>query len=128
MSDSLKNVMTALTKVGAAQQGQTIMIFDANGNPIGKIQAPTGDTTVAIIFEEKASATASTQPTTTASADTMGKLYLVGPSSGTKYQWITTESSGTYSWLNIGSTAVDLSQYALRADTDAMAEDIDEAT
>jgi len=51
----------------------------------------------------------------TASASTMGKIYLVPAASAgtgnTKDEFITIESSGSYSWEQIGSTAVDLSGY-----------------
>lgn len=51
----------------------------------------------------------------TASADTMGKIYLV-PSAdqqqqNVKDEYITIESSDSYNWEQIGSTAVDLSGY-----------------
>lgn len=51
----------------------------------------------------------------TASAQTMHKIYLV-PSAdpqtqNVKDEYITIESSGTYSWEQIGSTAIDLSGY-----------------
>ena len=51
----------------------------------------------------------------TASASTMGKIYLV-PSAdpqtqNVKDEYITLESSGSYSWEQIGSTAIDLSGY-----------------
>lgn len=51
----------------------------------------------------------------TASADTMGKIYLV-PSAdpqtqNVKDEYITIESSGSYTWEIIGSTSIDLSGY-----------------
>ena len=64
-----------------------------------------------LVFEENSSATATTPPSVSASSSTMGKIYLVGPSSGTKYQWITEEDDSTtpstYSWQQIGDTDVD---------------------
>ena len=50
----------------------------------------------------------------TASADTMGKIYLVPHAQGAqnaKDEYITIESNATYSWEKIGSTDVDLSGY-----------------
>lgn len=52
----------------------------------------------------------------TASADTLGKIYLI-PSTDAQVQnikdeYITIESGGAYSWEKIGSTAIDLSGYA----------------
>lgn len=56
----------------------------------------------------------------TASASTMHKIYLV-PSSNpqtqnVKDEYITLESSGSYSWEQIGSTAIDLSGYVTTSD------------
>lgn len=51
----------------------------------------------------------------TASSNTMHKIYLVPSSdpqnSNVKDEYITIESSGSYSWEQIGSTAIDLSGY-----------------
>lgn len=62
------------------------------------------------VFEVNAQATASTPPSTTAGVNTMGKIYLVGPQVGTKYQWITevdeSTTPNTYSWQQIGTTDV----------------------
>ena len=116
MQSALKAIMTSLTTQGTATVGQKIMLFNEQNNPIGKMQAPTGQQGTSIVFEENDSATSSTEPSDTASALTMGKLYLVGPASGTKYQWITLEDDSTnpstFSWIQIGSTEIDLSQLA----------------
>lgn len=58
----------------------------------------------------------------TASSDTMYKIYLV-PSEDPQQQnikdeFITVESNGTYSWEQIGSTAIDLSGYYTSAQVD----------
>ena len=114
-TNMLKSIMRGLSNQSTASVGQKIMLFDANNNPIGKMQAPTDSQGTAIVFDENAQATATTQPSTTASENTMGKLYLVGSTSGTKYQWITIEDDSTtpstYSWLQIGTTAIDISTY-----------------
>lgn len=112
----LKSVMSGLTTQSTATVGQKIMLFADDSTPIGKMQAPTEEQGAPIQFDENNQATATTQPSTTAGSDTMGKLYLVGPQLGTKWQWITLENDSTtpstYSWLQIGTTDVDLSQYA----------------
>ena len=112
----LKSVMNGLSTQSTATTGQKIMLFDTDGTPIGKMQAPTDQQGTAIVFDENSQATATTPPSTTAGAATMGLLYIVGPQAGTKWQWITLEDDSTtpstYSWLQIGSTDVDLSQYA----------------
>lgn len=66
--------------------------------------------------------TAGTAPATTASASTLGKIYLVpaasgkpSPESGSYVEFITIESGSstkTYSWEKIGTTDTDLSEYA----------------
>lgn len=48
----------------------------------------------------------------TASASTLGKIYYVGPTSGEYDRYITSYDGTTYSWLQIGSTDVDMTQYA----------------
>lgn len=54
-----------------------------------------------------------------ASADTLGKIYLV--KNGADYdQYVTTDNSG-YSWILIGSTAIDLSGYATQAEVNQLA-------
>ncbi len=53
----------------------------------------------------------------TASADTMGKIYLVGPDANDNYaRYITQQDGSTYSWIPLGSTNIDLSEYARIAD------------
>lgn len=62
-----------------------------------------------------------------ASADTMHKIYLV-PSSNPKTrnvkdEFITVEVSGAYSWEQIGTTAIDLTNYVTKQDlTEALAD------
>lgn len=61
----------------------------------------------------------------TASASTIGKIYLVGPDGNGEYdRYITSESGGTYSWVQIGSTSVDLSDYVLHDDFDDLEEEV----
>lgn len=55
--------------------------------------------------------TATTLPT--ASASTMGHIYLIGPDANDNYdRYFTQESGGSYSWIPLGSTQIDLSTYA----------------
>jgi hypothetical protein len=107
--------MRGLSNQSAAVPGQKVMLFESDGTPIGKMQAPVDQSATPLVFDENSQATPTTEPSVTASADTMGKIYLVGPKSGTKYQWITLEDDSTttsvYSWLQIGSTQIDLSTY-----------------
>lgn len=46
----------------------------------------------------------------TASASTMGHIYLIGPDASNNYnRYITQKDGNTYSWIPLGSTAIDLS-------------------
>ena len=127
--DALKSVINGLTTQSTATVGQKIMLFASDGTPIGKMQAPTEQQGTSIVYEQAAQ---DTTPSATASAATMGMLYLVGTQSGTKGQYITIEDDSTnpstYSWLKIGTTAIDLSQYATLTITDALQDAIDALT
>lgn len=111
----LKSVMRGLNNQSAASVGQKIMLFASDGTPVGKMQAPMEQESAALVFDENSQAAATTEPSVTASESTVDKIYLVGPRSGTKYQWITLEddsvSPSVYSWLQIGSTQIDLTTY-----------------
>lgn len=53
----------------------------------------------------------------TASASTMGHIYLIGPDANDNYdRYFTQESGGAYSWVSLGSTQIDLSTYATKAE------------
>ena len=62
--------------------------------------------------------TATTLPT--ASASTMGHIYLIGPDANDNYErYITQQSGSSYSWVPIGSTALDLESITT-SDIDAL--------
>ena len=57
----------------------------------------------------------------TASASTMGHIYLIGPDANNNYdRYFTQESGGSYSWVSLGSTQIDLSTYATQAEVDQL--------
>lgn len=113
-----------------------------NGQPVlgsGNLQIQTGETDVVkytaqtLTEEQKAQAranidaasledinsmdfvTATTLPT--ASASTMGHIYLIGPDANNNYdRYFTQESDGAYSWVSLGSTQINLSTYATKAE------------
>ena len=58
----LKSVMNGLSTQSTATTGQKIMLFDTDGTPIGKMQAPTDQQGTAIVFDENSQATATTPP------------------------------------------------------------------
>ena len=59
-----------------------------------------------------------------ASASTIGRIYLV--SNGAGYdEYITTEDGG-YSWISIGTTSIDLSDYATKAELTRLEQEVDQ--
>ena len=63
----------------------------------------------------------------TASASTMGHIYLIGPDANDNYdRYFTQESGGSYSWVPLGSTQIDLSTYATKAEVDELEAKVDE--
>lgn len=68
--------------------------------------------------------TATTLPT--ASASTMGHIYLIGPDTNNNYdRYFTQESSGSYSWVSLGSTEIDLSTYATQEELNQLEAKVD---
>lgn len=69
--------------------------------------------------------TATTLPT--ASASTMGHIYLIGPDTNNNYdRYFTQESSGSYSWVSLGSTEIDLSTYATQEELNQLEAKVDD--
>ena len=121
-------------------------IKTVNGNSIlgsGNLQIQTGETDVVkytaqtLTAEQKAQAranidaasledinsmdfvTAASLPT--ASASTMGHIYLIGPDASNNYDRFFTQQDGSsYSWVSLGSTQIDLSTYATQAEVDQL--------
>lgn len=53
----------------------------------------------------------------TAGAGTLGKMYYVGPDANGFYdRYVTTYDGSTYSWLALGSSEIDMTQYATKDD------------
>lgn len=62
----------------------------------------------------------------TASASTMGHIYLVGPDANDNYdRYYTQQSGSTYSWVALGSTEIDLSGYATQAELNQLEAKVD---
>ena len=62
----------------------------------------------------------------TASASTLGKIYLVGPDANNEYARKITSYDGTsYSWVDCGTTDLDLSGYATDAELDQLSQEVD---
>ena len=68
--------------------------------------------------------TAATLPT--ASASTMGHIYLIGPDENDNYdRYFTQEDGSSYSWVSLGSTQIDLSTYATQSEVDQLEHKVD---
>ena len=67
--------------------------------------------------------TAATLPT--ASASTMGHIYLIGPDENDNYdRYFTQEDGSSYSWVSLGSTQIDLSTYATQSEVDQLEHEV----
>lgn len=61
-----------------------------------------------------------------ASADTMGAIYLVGPDTNDEYERFVTRLSGsTYSWVSLGMTSVNLANYTTKAEVSQLEAKVD---
>lgn len=59
----------------------------------------------------------------TASEDTLGKIYYVGPDANDEYdRYVTTFDGTDYSWIDLGTTAISLGDYYTKAETDELVE------
>lgn len=60
----------------------------------------------------------------TASADTLGKIYLVGPTNGVYDRYYTSYDGTTYSWVGVGTTEINLADYATKAELNQLSQDV----
>lgn len=62
-------------------------------------------------FNSTQGVVAATRPE--AGADTLGKIYYIGPDNNDEYErYITSYDGSAYSWISLGSTAIDMTIYA----------------
>lgn len=66
--------------------------------------------------------------TLAASASTANKTYLVSAGSGNYNRYVTQLNGSTYSWQNIGSTEIDLSDYATKEELGQLDQKVDDLT
>lgn len=59
-----------------------------------------------------------------ASVDTLGKIYLVGPTSGEYARYITTVNGSTYDWVQIGTTEISMANYATKAELSQLDQEV----
>ena len=62
--------------------------------------------------------------TLAASASTVDKIYLVSDGNGNYDRYVTVESSGTYSWKKVGTTAIPLSNYATESEVSQLRQEV----
>lgn len=62
----------------------------------------------------------------TASASTLGKIYLVGPTNNQYDRYYTSYDGSAYSWVAAGSTEINLSNYATKAELNQLDQKVDE--
>ena len=95
----------ALTNIGAASEDEVAALADQ------KYEGP---------YESAAALP-------TASASTMGAIYLVGPDSNGEYdRYVTKVDGSTYTWGSLGKTSIDLSNYATKAEVGELEAEVDE--
>lgn len=63
--------------------------------------------------------TAATLPA--ASAETLGKVYYIGPTEGEYTRYVSSQNGSSFSWINLGTTELALDQYVTRDEFDATA-------
>lgn len=62
-----------------------------------------------------------------ASADTLGKIYLVGPDAYNQFaRYYTSYDGSTYSWVAAGTTEINLALYATKEELSQLSQDVDE--
>lgn len=64
----------------------------------------------------------------TASASTLGKIYLVGPTNGVYDRYYTSYDGTTYSWVGVGTTEINLANYATKAELNQLSQKLDTIT
>lgn len=99
-----------------AVNGQYIEAWDGASSPVAA-NIPAG---VSVTYNG-----VTTTGSLAASASTKGKIYLVSDGNGQYDRYYTSYDGSTYSWAPMGSTAIDLRDYAHQADVDAIEEEID---
>lgn len=59
-----------------------------------------------------------------ASASTLGKIYLVGPTDGVYDRYYTSYDGTTYSWVGVGTTEINLANYATKAELNQLSQTV----
>ncbi len=108
---SAADARTALELSAAAQRGVLTSVSESNSLPTGTAVKAYVDTAINAVKQFEYEVVASLP---TASANTMGKIYLVSHTHATQDtydEYITLKSSDTYKWEKIGNTDIDLTGY-----------------
>lgn len=112
---------TRFEAVPELQQALADLVADL-ANYYNKAQVDAIAASIAAAVNSTAGETVDTLPD--ASADTLGKIYYVGPSEGEYSRYVTGFDGTSYVWLPLGSTALDLAGYAPISVTDELAAEI----
>lgn len=105
------------TAVAALQQAVAGLLADM-ANYYTKAQVDAIAASIAAAVNSTAGVTAASLPA--ASSDTLGKIYYIGPTSGEYARYVTGYDGTTYSWLPLGTTDIDLSDYATKEELAAL--------
>ena len=93
---------------------------------LANIGAASEDEVAALADQKYEGPYATTAALPTASASTMGAIYLVGPDGNGEYdRYVTKLNGSTYTWGSLGKTSIDLSNYATKAEVDELEAKVD---
>lgn len=88
---------------------------------LANIGAASEDEVAALADQKYEGPYATTDALPTASASTMGAIYLVGPDGNGEYdRYVTKLNGSTYTWESLGKTSIDLANYATKAEVDQL--------
>jgi len=104
LSDDIDNLETSIQTLG---NGAFVVAWDGASTPVAA-DIPAG---VSVTYN-----TTTYSGSLAASASTLGKVYLVYAGTSGNYDRYVTVGSSTYSWVNLGTTEITLSDYATSAE------------
>lgn len=101
--------------ISAIDRGEGIVAWDGASTPV-VAEIPAG---VTVTYND-----VTYTGTLAASSDTKGPVYYVADGNGNATRYMVSQSGSTYSWLAIGTTEIDLSQYATKAELNQLDQEI----
>ena len=103
--------------ISAIDRGEGIVAWDGASTPV-EAEIPAG---VTVTYNN-----VTYTGTLAASSDTKGPVYYVADGNGNATRYMVSQSGSTYSWLAIGTTEIDLSQYATKAELSQLDQKVDD--